>query len=331
MKVIRPKVELMKHEDQLYEFIERVGRTCYKSEDKITEGSAKKFVDNLAFNNHLSVLEHEYLYFEFSDIRDVLNFMSQCIIPDNHSYDLLRYLNITNYIISGNARAWLEFFMNVHRMSHKFVIGTYIYEMMHKMLNEKYPDLFILFGSWKYEDNPDADGAPIGDIKLISRQEVLEVANEATVLSKILPHTIKFVADRGFLAEITRHRVASFCAESTRFCRYSSEKFGEEITVIKPCFWDEDNAHYIAWENSCKESEDTYIAMLKNGASPEQARSVLPNSLKTEVIVTATEEEWQHILDLRFRGTSGTPHPQMFEVMKMARDILKEETGGRVQ
>ncbi len=140
-------------------------------------------------------------------------------------------------------------------------------------------------------------------------RHILERGHEA-----VLEHcsfTAKFICDRGVSHEIVRHRLASFCQESTRYCNYSKGKFGEEITVIAPCFWKEDSVEWAAWANLCSKAEDTYIDLVRSGASPQEARSVLPNSLKTEVVMTANIREWRHFLRLR---CSPAAHPQMREV-----------------
>ncbi len=123
--------------------------------------------------------------------------------------------------------------------------------------------------------------------------------------------TVKFTCDRGVSHEIVRHRVASYCQESTRYCNYTKAGFGQEITVIKPCFWEDGSVQMLRWEKAMKSAEDTYMAMIDGGASPQEARSVLPNSLKTEVIMTANIREWRHFLKLR---CSSAAHPQMREV-----------------
>lgn len=123
--------------------------------------------------------------------------------------------------------------------------------------------------------------------------------------------TVKFICDRGVSHEIVRHRMASYCQESTRYCNYGKGKFGEEITVIEPCFWAEGSDLYWAWKNACLISEQCYFSLLKSGATPQEARSVLPNSLKTEVVMTANIREWRHFLKLR---CSPAAHPQMREV-----------------
>ena len=126
--------------------------------------------------------------------------------------------------------------------------------------------------------------------------------------------SVKFIVDRGVSHELIRHRMASYAQESTRYCNYSKDKFGNEITVIKPCFLDEDTENYRIWKSSCEAAEKAYFAMLDNDATPQEVRSVLPNSLKTEICMTANLREWRHFFKLRALGITGKPHPQMLEV-----------------
>ena len=141
--------------------------------------------------------------------------------------------------------------------------------------------------------------------------------------------SVRVICDRGVTHEIVRHRIASYAQESTRYCNYASGKFGNEITVVEPCFWQpetpgEINDYYIAdekkrvWSATMLYTEAAYQRLIELGASPQEARSVLPNSLKTEIIITMNLREWRHFLTLR---TSKAAHPQMQEVSKM---ILKE-------
>jgi len=141
--------------------------------------------------------------------------------------------------------------------------------------------------------------------------------------------TVKFVCDRGISHEIVRHRLASYSQESSRYCNYSSGKFGNEITVIEPCFWNPVtrqeieqetaiNEPYFGWSYVCEVAEDVYFDLIKKGATPQEARNVLPNSLKTELIMTTNLREWRHFFKLR---TSSAAHPQMREI---AVPLLKE-------
>ena len=136
--------------------------------------------------------------------------------------------------------------------------------------------------------------------------------------------SVKFIVDRGVSHELVRHRIASFAQESTRYCNYGKDKFGNEITVILPCFFDtgmgilSNSLVYQEWKLACECAEERYFNLLKMGATPQQARTVLPNSLKTEITVTANYREWRNFFKLR---TAEASHPQMREV---AIPLLKE-------
>ena len=123
--------------------------------------------------------------------------------------------------------------------------------------------------------------------------------------------TVMFIIDRGISHEIVRHRIAAYSQESTRYCRYSQDKFGNEIAVIEPYFFLEDDVAYRHWEEACLGAEKSYMALLKAGRSAQEARSVLPNSLKTEIVVTYNMREWRHFFRLRCDAAA---HPQMRQV-----------------
>ncbi len=192
MKIIPPSVEIIDELDgaAILRKLELCGRVCYKSEDKITDGSAEKFIANIIKRGHESVLEH-------------------------------------------------------------------------------------------------------------------------------VSFTARFICDRGVSHEIVRHRLASYSQESTRYCNYSKKGFGNEITVIKPaCFagWNASPKSYYDWKRACEFSEACYFSLLEMGATAQEARAVLPNSLKTEVVMTTNLREWRHFFRLR---CSKAAHPQIREVALM--------------
>lgn len=137
--------------------------------------------------------------------------------------------------------------------------------------------------------------------------------------------SVKFTCDRGVTHEIVRHRLASYAQESTRYCNYGGDKFGNEITVIEPCFWNsEENSNvrkYLIWSEAMRNCERAYLELLAAGASPQEARSVLPNSLKTEIVVTMNLREWRHFFKLR---TAAVAHPQMQESTRPLLDQFKQ-------
>lgn len=140
-------------------------------------------------------------------------------------------------------------------------------------------------------------------------QSIIKRGHEA-----VLEHfniTVKFICDRGVSHEIVRHRLASYCQESTRYCNYAKDDFNSEITVIEPFYLAPDTFGYEEWKRACEVSEDAYFKLLEWGCSPQEARAVLPNSLKTEVVMTANLREWRHFFKLRCAGAA---HPQMREI-----------------
>lgn len=133
--------------------------------------------------------------------------------------------------------------------------------------------------------------------------------------------TVKFICDRGVTHEIVRHRIASYSQESTRYCNYSKDKFGNELTFIRPCFWADDSEEYAVWKQAMKDIEKTYVKLISLGAKPEEARSILPNSLKTEIVCTMNLREWRHFFRLR---TAERAHPQIREISVALLDELKK-------
>ena len=133
--------------------------------------------------------------------------------------------------------------------------------------------------------------------------------------------TVKFVTDRGISHEIVRHRLASLAQESTRYCNYIKDKFGNEISVIKPQDLVKGSCEYILLKKQCEQAVKAYFKLVDNGVKPETARSVLPTSLKTTIVMTANIREWRHFLNLRAIGTTGKPHPDM---QALAIDLLNQ-------
>jgi len=157
---------------------------------------------------------------------------------------------------------------------------------------------------YKSEDKAGPDSAR----KLLSR--IVRLGHDS-----VLEHisvTVRIVCDRGVTHELVRHRLCSFSQESTRYANYAQDKFGSEITVIRPYFWTSDDQRYAVWLSAMQACEDAYLRLVAAGATAQEARSVLPNSLKTEVVMTANLREWRHVFRLR----CDTPaHPQIRELM----------------
>lgn len=126
--------------------------------------------------------------------------------------------------------------------------------------------------------------------------------------------TVKFITDRGVSHEIVRHRLASYAQESTRYVDYGSDKLENEITVIRPTFYKDRDLEMENWEEAMRAAERYYMTLRQMGSKPQEARSVLPNSLKTEIVVTMNLREWMHFFNLRAVGTTGAPHPQIRQI-----------------
>ena len=143
-------------------------------------------------------------------------------------------------------------------------------------------------------------------------KSILSRGHEAVIEHGVI--TCKIICDRGVTHEIVRHRLASYCQESTRYCNYSNDSFGNQITVIEPCYLEKDSKAYRRWQVACDTAESAYFDMLLDGCTPQEARAVLPNSLKTEIVMTMNIREWRHFFRLRCAKAA---HPQMREVAQM--------------
>lgn len=330
MKIIQPSVELIDTSRvSPYEHIERVGRICYKSEDRITDDSASKFIATLYNAKHFAMLEHYHVMFKL-DPDGLAAFRAMEKELDAHHHVSTQYIHISEVIhaevcvaayVSGSFRAFIELLEDN---------PTEFADALRDKLHLWFPTLF----------GPGSGQSNSVSIKLITREDFIsqvdsylnaESESGKQMLSAHLPWTVIFTCDRGVSHELVRHRPCAFAQESTRYCNYSHAKFGKDISFIRPCFFEESSVEYEIWKNNCKSSEADYFALLEEGRTPQEARDVLNTSLATTIAVTAVESELQHIINLRYHGTTGTPHPQMFEVMSMLYPKLVEATKGRIK
>ena len=309
-KIVEPSVELYPmpvfSELRRLEHIERCGRTCYKSEGKISDGSAQKFVEMVINRGHESVLEHAWITVEVAP--ECCNDTLRAIVRDI-KLGLGIYMRYTpshiGAVVSGNARAWRDM---IGRMIH---VDSYLPFPYQRLIRDN-PVLFSEYqkhvdsNATNHVDSPEIDPASL-------RQEE-RLTHEAI--------TLKFVCDRGISHEIVRHRPASYSQESTRYCNYSKDQFGGEITVIEPFGHKEmPNEAYSAWCSAVCNAEKAYFEMLDAGISPQIARDALPTCLKTELVMTAACDEWIHFLNLR---TSPAAHPKIRELATQARILLEQ-------
>ena len=342
MKFIKPRIEVIEQEPGLngmFKQIELAGRTCYKSEANITDDSAEKFVNRMIASKHTSMLEHGTLYLD---------------IPLGNLGDDREYMWKSNIIqiFKKNPYSRVNKYKKEHNIDDKTTISV-----DHYAITTNYR-VFI-------EQIPWDELGPMRHEKLHGWELGLD---KEYVLSFMCEHgdhhdkriTIKMFTDRGVSAEANRHRADSPAEQSTRYCNYSKDKFGNEIAIALNADIDEDDAkqEYTALEASygtdnntvfkglCQEiiddkndlwsvvttwlfgnmsAEFSYMNLLKMGWTPQQARRVLPLDLHTELVHTAYEDDWQHFIDLRSEGTTGKPHPDM----KLIGDMINEKINNK--
>lgn len=284
MRLIKPKVEIINQEpgvEGLFKHMELCARTCYKSEDKITEDSARKFIDNvIVARGHTAMLEHGTVY----------------LIIDCSG----RLLNVANKYVNNKYSEW-----------------TLHPDGVHYCITTNYR--VLLQNGW------------LDDLQYLCEPTEYHVRRI----------TVRFICDMGVAREFCRHRVFSFAQESTRYCNYAKDKFGNELTFIQPCWiTDESLSHWRTVMNSetewfrpnnafpginmflhsLEEAEDIYLALInEEGWKPQQARNVLPLALKTELIMTGTDEQWAGFFNLRCARDA---HPQARELAIELRDRM---------
>lgn len=253
MKLIKPYFNIIEQQaglEGIYKQIEMAGRTCYKSEDKITEDSAKEFVDRMIKSGHGAMLEHGTVYL-FA-----------------RWYQHAAGSPLSRYKDNKFSR------FNTNKN------GTYVATNLRVLVENGWLD----------------------DLQYICEPTEFHERR----------YTVKFICDRGVSHEFVRHRVFSFAQESTRYCNYSKDKFGNELTFIEPCWnWQESSDTRDAFRGALMTSEVTYNRLIEIGWKAQEARAILPNSLKTELVMTGFVSDWKHFFDLRCPGSA---HPQAREL-----------------
>lgn len=276
MKLIKPSVQIIEQDkdnyniNSVFKTIELAGRTCYKSEDRITEDSAKEFVERMIKSGHGAMLEHGTVYLT---------------IPTFYTQDV----GILKYELNPYSKV-------VTRRDCTHITTNY------RVLVEN---------NW------------LSDLKFLSVRNIVHKKRT----------TVKFICDRGVSHEFVRHRVFSFAQESTRYCNYCKDKFNNELTFIIPCWIDDikeqsyqayceyhhaENDSSKLWYDTCMNAERVYEDLINKNWTPQQARSVLPNSLKTELVMTGFNDDWRNFFKLRCAPNA---HPQAKELA----DMLKKQ------
>lgn len=287
--------------------IERCGRVCYQSENKpITAGTAKEFVRRLIDRGHESVLEHANMIF-YVDNDDIYLLLARAVLINNlsgngHLIPLRMSIREGRRggVVSGNVRTW----RNLMRVLHEDNCAL-------PPIVRWYADFFPEWSNVPVQTS--ATWKPVVDVRTLGFDD----------RKKHCAETVNIITDRGITHELVRHRLMSFSQESTRYC---APRFGEpqKIKVIEPCF-ERGSSLYMLWALSCQDAEKRYFELLRNGAKPQEARSVLPTSTKAQIVVTGTLQQWE---DLFAQRVSSAAHPQMRELMIAVQKSLCEKHGG---
>lgn len=277
--------------------VERVARVCYKSEDKITDGSAERMVKALIKRKHTAMVEHASLTVRVSDFiyRYIKNAISW--LEDHDGFkSYLRFSHIDKYVISGNMRAWRDVITEFIQNGIALPTDLECVLLLHRPIF--FEDMRDSWLTVKVQDGIHVEAIDPSTLTVAERK----IHEELTVL---------FTVDRGVSHEMVRHRPCSFAQESTRYCNYG--KTGGVAYVI-PCYYEPYSVEMLDWEMFCCENEREYLARIEAGDTPQEARGRLSHHVKTEVVMTATLGEWIHFFKLRALGVTGAPHPQIAEV-----------------
>ena len=285
-ELIKPSVERIDEKDNLKR-IELAGRVCYKSEKKITDESALDFCTKILQRGHTSVLEHSNVIVKVpvllgTKILDAMALFKK--VTGERSWLHIDAAHET-WLISGNVRAWHQ----------TLTVGS---------------------STLTFTGDPILDVNDLTDLTpyVISEDELTDA--ERQIHSRI---TLRITCDRGVSHEIVRHRVMSFSQESTRYVNYGKRGF----VFVEPWWWDSgDNRRNEILLGSMDYSAKAYEALIADGASPQLARAVLPNMIKTEIVVTATPEQWEAFLRLRL---SKAAHPDMQRVARLVLEALGDD------
>ena len=287
MKLIESSVQIIEEKDP-YKMIELAGRTCYKSEDKITENSAKEFVDRMIKLGHGAMLEHGTVYLTIT-----------ATSPEVRKYEINPYSRVKKISVDGiNGRAYI----------------TTNYRVL--VENKWLDDL-------KYQCDP----TPSHEKRI----------------------TVKFICDRGVSHEFVRHRVFSFAQESQRYCNYNKDKFNNELTFIKPTWLDIPTGDYTYWDGDWCDIDNMkiqlpsdngiadnflwclnnagmqYRLLINKGLKPQEARAILPNATKTELVMTGFESDCDHFFELRCSGAAHPDAKKLADELKLLMNVKNIE------
>lgn len=340
MKIIKSSVKILDNDwsiKGIFRAIERAGRTCYKSVgtryfrlEKWPENSLESNLIKQAQSDSRVVCKQGadfdpayYLSIPNKFISDYLNIeqFDEENFEDSPYYENLTAEDFVNMLIKSGHGAMLEhgtvYLYDMYDMYDVSAIGSWANSLGYKYSKNKYSKVII------------NDHMDIRDIYITTNLRVLVENNWLDDLKYVCEPTeyhakkvtAKFICDRGVSHEIVRHRVMSFAQESTRYCNYSKDKFGQELTFIEPA-WEFPSSNIVntreRFEAMLEEAEANYMELITLGFKPQEARAVLPNALKTEIVVTGFIDDWKHFFELRCDNAA---HP---DIRKLALDLQKQ-------
>lgn len=279
-----------------FDKIATVAHNCYQVKDKDHESNIA-FVKRLIESRHLAMVEHYSFTFKV-DEETYLGLMN----THNRFYELRDFYcekcEKHAYLVNTSLRALLESY------DRKDTAEYELYLVLIRALPSEVQALFEV---------TEGKSAKLFDLDAHKDRLPKEIYDE---FKKVTYHII---TDRGVTHELVRHRIASYAQESTRYCNYTKDKFSSSLTFMKPLKYDEFKEVYDEFYESCTKA---YFALINGGARPDEARSVLPNSLKTSIMVTASLNEWKKIFELR---TDDHAHADIRRVMNLVKDDMKEK------
>jgi len=295
MRVVPPSFEILDilDDQSMATRIESCGRICYKSEDKITEESAGPFIKTILKRKHNSVAEMAVITLKISGVSGADITSLYGTIP---KYITIDQTDDTVLILTGSVRAFRELFIFHGEVEIVKEIACFWGDNYPQFFSDLEPD-----GCWRSSDKFKISRIKLSDVEQFNNDMLLKHRHLA----------VKFITNRAVTHEIVRHRPCAYLQESQRYCRYDKAQFGNQVTFIKPMFCADGTPEYELWEKAMTQTEELYLELLKT-ATPQAARTVLPNSCKTEIIVFCSLEQWRHIFKLR---TPSSAEPSMRELM----------------
>ena len=318
MKITKSNSFLIEESNPLKK-VELAGRTCYKSESNITDESAVAFYEKMSRSKHYAMLERGTVTYEIETTCELpLELVSIPFIVWSQKENNLFYVTLSLSHIEQYRMGMYNDFIDTLVKDEEFkgdesahdILSTMCVLFDNKYLCPSFKDDLIIQNEF-------------GTIKLLNDvSEIKDFNHDDWLTHKSI--TFKFICDRGVSHELVRHR-CGVAQESTRYCNYSKDKYGNEITFIAPADYENWSPEAkTAFEAGCLVAENAYMQLSKLGYKAQQCRAVLNNALKTEVILTMFARRWKHFFNLRSIGTTGAPHPDMKVVADIAIEKFKE-------